>query len=162
MYHSPEKNVPKISEECEEVHVQDCSDDEVDEEELRDEADEDLFADLHKRDRDDIDEQRAEHNSVLVKLDGNIKDKENLLAAIKESQNQMQSDLISLMKEQYQHKVLELTKEITQLEKQKADNLSKPGNSLNQQQRKKMEEQFKQKQRELERQLKEAKEKNKQ
>ena len=29
----------------------------------------------------------------------------------------MQNDLISLMKEQYQHKVLELTKEITQLEK---------------------------------------------
>ena len=117
MYHSPEKNVPKASEEGAEVHIQECSDDEVDEEELRDEADEDLFADLHKRDRDDIDEQRAEHNSVLVKLDGNIKDKENLLAAIKESQNQMQNDLISLMKEQYQHKVLELTKEITQLEK---------------------------------------------
>ena len=116
LHHSPEKNPPEIAEECEEVHVQDCSDDEVDEEELRDEADEDLFTDLHKRDRDDIDEQRAEHNSVLVKLDGNIKDKENLLAAIKESQNQMQVDLISLMKEQYQHKVLELTKEITQLE----------------------------------------------
>ena len=60
---------------------------------------EELFAALHTRDREDINEKRAEHDSVLVRLDGTIKDKENLLVAIKESQNQMQNDLISLMKE---------------------------------------------------------------
>lgn len=81
------------------VDVSDGDDDLVDEEELRDEADEELFAALETRDHEDINEKRAEHNSVLVRLDGTLKDKEELLVAIKESQAQMQTDLISLMKE---------------------------------------------------------------
>lgn len=59
--------------------------DEIDEEELRDVADEDLFAALDHRENDDIQERRAEHDSVLVRLDGTIRDKEQLLVAIKES-----------------------------------------------------------------------------
>lgn len=57
----------------------------MDEEELRDEADEELFAALDTRDNQEINEKRAEHDSVLVRLDGTIKDKEQLLVAIKES-----------------------------------------------------------------------------
>jgi hypothetical protein len=41
---------------------------------------------------------REEHTSIILKLDGSINEKEKLLAAIKESQTQMQNDLISLMK----------------------------------------------------------------
>lgn len=67
------------------IDVSDGDDDLVDEEELRDEADEELFAALDTRDNEDINEKRAEHNSVLVRLDGTIKDKEELLVAIKES-----------------------------------------------------------------------------
>jgi predicted nucleic acid-binding Zn-ribbon protein len=58
--------------------------------------------------------------------------------------------------------VLELTKEITQLEKSKYENLSKQGTGLSEKERKRLEEQFRPKQKDLERQLKEAKEKNKQ
>ena len=140
-----EQNVEmEASNDFEEVLVEDCSessenDSIVEPEELRDVADEQLFSDLQKREQE---EKREEHNSVILKLDGSIKDKESLLDAIKQSQQQMQSDLINLMKNQYQNKVLALTNEITQLERQKSENLSKSGNSMTQQQRKKMEEQF--------------------
>ena len=76
----------------------------------------------------------------MGKLDGNIKDKENLLAAIKEQQVAMQDDLLSLMKNQYQSKVLELTNAITTLENEKADHMSRQGGVMSQQQRKKIEE----------------------
>jgi len=65
------------------------------------------------------------------------------------------------MKNQYQQKVLELTSEITKLEQDKAENLSKKGHQMTEQQRKKIEEQFMTKQKELEKMLREAKEKNK-
>jgi len=67
------------------IDVSDGDEDLVDEEELRDEADEELFAALDTRDHEDITKNRAEHDSVLVRLDGTIKDKEELLVAIKES-----------------------------------------------------------------------------
>ena len=41
---------------------------------------------------------RQEHTSIILKLDGSLNEKEKLLAAIKESQSQMQHDLIDLMK----------------------------------------------------------------
>ena len=44
----------------------------------------------------------------------------------------MQNDLLNLMKNQYHHRVLELTNEITALEKNKAESMSKGGNSLTQ------------------------------
>lgn len=105
------------------------------------------------------DEILQEHTSIILKLDGSLNEKEKLLAAIKESQSQMQHDLIDLMKNQYQQKVLELTNEITQLEHQKCQSLGK--SQISQNERKKIEEQFKAKQRELENQLKLFKEKNK-
>ena len=100
-----------------------------------------------------------EHTQTILKLDAGLNEKEALLAAIKESQSQMQHDLIDLMKNQYQSKVLQLTTEITQLERQKSQSLGK--NSITSNERKKIEEQFKAKQRDLENQLKTFKEKNK-
>lgn len=47
------------------------------------------------------DEILQEHTSIILKLDGSLNEKEKLLAAIKESQSQMQHDLIDLMKNQY-------------------------------------------------------------
>lgn len=102
---------------------------------------------------------REEHTSIILKLDGSINEKEKLLAAIKESQTQMQNDLISLMKNQYHQKVLELTNEITNLERKKSESLGKT--QISQNERKKLEEQFRAKQRDLEDQLKDLKEKNK-
>lgn len=99
---------------------------------------------------------------MIVKFEGDIRDKENLLAAIKASQAAMQKDLLDLMKNQYQNKVLELTHEITQLEKSKQENLSRQGSGLSEKERKKLEEQFLAKQKDLEKELKDAKEKNKQ
>ena len=63
----------------------------------------------------------------MGKLDGHIRDKEELLAVIKEQQVAMQDDLLSLMKNQYQSKVLELTNAITTLENEKAEQMSKQG-----------------------------------
>ena len=100
-----------------------------------------------------------EHTQTILKLDAGLNEKEALLAAIKESQSQMQHDLIDLMKNQYQSKVLQLTNEITQLERQKSQSLGK--NSITSNERKKIEEQFMAKQRDLENQLKTFKEKNK-
>ena len=74
----------------------------------------------------------------------------------------MQKDLLDLMKNQYQHKVLALTNEITSLEKEKYENLKQKGTGISDKERKRIEEQFRAKQRDLERTLKEAKEKNKQ
>lgn len=54
----------------------------------------------------------------------------------------MQKDLLDLMKNQYQNKVLELTQEITQLEKSKLENLSRQGSGMSEKERKKLEEQF--------------------
>lgn len=122
----------EVPNDFEEVQVEDCSSSSENEsledaEELRDVTDEQLFSDLQKKEHD---EKREEHNSVILKLDGTIKDKESLLDAIKQSQQQMQNDLISLMKNQYQGKVLALTNEITQLERQKSENLSKSGSGM--------------------------------
>ena len=58
--------------------------------------------------------------------------------------------------------MLKLTNEITQLERSKADSLSRNSTGMSQNDRRKIEEQFKIKQRELERQLKEVKDKNRQ
>jgi hypothetical protein len=84
--------------------VQECSD-ESGEEDGRDGTtlaggqedvqEEELFAELDKREEE---ESRQLHNSIIVKLDGSLLEKEKLLAAIKASQNQMQADLLSLMK----------------------------------------------------------------
>lgn len=75
----------------------------------------------------------------------------------------MQNDLLGLMKNQYHKKVLDLTNEITQLEKEKAENLKVvPGKGLSEAQRKKLQDQYKTKQRDLEKQLKDVKDKNKQ
>ena len=57
-------------------------------------------------------------------------------------------------------KVLELTKEITILEKEKAETLNNP-DALSQAQKKKMNDQYMAKLKDLEKQLKEAKDKNK-
>lgn len=73
----------------------------------------------------------------------------------------MQSDLLDLMKHQYQQKVLQLTNEMASLEKAKAESMSKSGHGLSQQKRKQIEDQFLSKQRELESQLRDAKDKNK-
>ena len=58
-------------------------------------------------------EMRQEHTTFIHQLDGQLNEKETLMAAIKHSQNQMQHELIDLMKNQYHSKVLELTNEIT-------------------------------------------------
>ena len=51
----------------------------------------------------------------------------------------MQNDLLGLMKNQYHKKVLNLTNEITQLEKEKAESLKVvPGKGLSEAQRKKL------------------------
>lgn len=97
-----------------------------------------------------------------MKFESDIKSKEGLLAAIKESQAAMQRELLDLMKNQYQNKVLELTNEITQLEKSKYENLSKQGTGISDKEKKKIEDQFRTKQRDLEKQLRDAQEKNKQ
>lgn len=74
----------------------------------------------------------------------------------------MQGELVSLMKNQYHQKIVDLTSEITQLEQAKAENLSKKGSQLTQQQQRKIEDQYKHKQKGLERELKDVKDKNKQ
>lgn len=73
MHHSPEKAKPEAQiptapgigilqpvrpGEFPDVDVHDCSEDEEDEEELRDEAGEDLLTALQEKDRDEIDEER--------------------------------------------------------------------------------------------------------
>ena len=63
------------------------------------------------------------------------------------------------MKNQYNKEVLKLTNDLTELQKQKSQSLDK--SQMSQNERKKLEEQFKAKQRELETQLKDVKEKNK-
>lgn len=62
----------------------------------------------------------------------------------------MQQGLLELMKGQYQSKVLELTQEITQLEKSKYENLSQHGTGLTEKEKKRLEEQFLAKQKDLE------------
>lgn len=99
---------------------------------------------------------------MIVKFEGDIRAKEDLLAAIKGSQAAMQKDLLDLMKNQYHNKVLELTNEITELEKSKFQDLSKPGAGMSEKERNKLAEQFRSQQKDLERQLRDAKEKNKQ
>ena len=76
----------------EEVAVEECSEDEVEEvmvedeasdgDELRDQVDDAMLAQgqLHQE------EKRAEHNSIIHKLDGSLTEKEKLLDAIKASQ----------------------------------------------------------------------------
>lgn len=72
----------------------------------------------------------------------------------------MQTELMDMMKNQYHSKVLELTKEITKLEKEKQHHLENP-DALSQAQKKKMADQYQSKLVNLEKQLKEAKDKNK-
>lgn len=67
---------------------------------------------------------------------------------------------MDMMKNQYHQKVLELTKEITALEKDKAEALNNP-DALSQAQKKKMNDQYMFKLKDLEKQLKGAKDKNK-
>lgn len=84
--------------------MQECSDESGEEDarggrrplgEQEDVREDELFAELDKREEE---ESRQMHNSIIVKLDGSLLEKEKLLAAIKASQNQMQADLLSLMK----------------------------------------------------------------
>lgn len=79
-------------EDFEEVAVEECSEDEVeevmvedeasDDDELRGQVDDAMLAQgpLHQE------EKRAEHNSIILKLDGSLTEKEKLLDAIKASQ----------------------------------------------------------------------------
>ena len=125
---------------------------------VRDEeiGDDELLADIAKREA----VQREEHDSVQKTIEGALVEKERLLDHIKESQKQMQTELMDMMKNQYHQKVLELTKEITILEKEKAETLNNP-DALSQAQKKKMNDQYMAKLKDLEKQLKEAKDKNK-
>lgn len=119
-------------------------------------VDDELFAQIDRQDND----QRQEHDDQQKQMEGALLEKEKLLDHIKESQKQMQIELMDMMKNQYHQKVLELTKEITTLEKDKAEASHNPG-ALSQAQKKKMNDQYMQKLKDLEKQLKEAKEKNK-
>ena len=110
----------KNDESFEEVAIEDCSE----EEKEVDVEPEELFDNLQKINEDEEQNVRMHHESVLVNLDGAINEKEAILNAIKQSQNEMQANLVHLMKEKYHHQVLELTKEITALEHEKRENLS--------------------------------------
>ena len=93
-------------------------------------------------------------------MEGALVEKERLLDHIKESQKQMQTELMDMMKNQYHSKVLELTKEITKLEKDKQNTLENP-DALTQAQKKNLAGQYQSKLSNLEKQLKDAKDKNK-
>jgi len=89
-------------------------------------VDDELFAQIAQIDRQDND-QRQEHDNQQQQMEGALVEKEKLLDHIKESQKQMQVELMDMMKNQYHQKVLELTKEITTLEKDKAEASHNPG-----------------------------------
>jgi hypothetical protein len=59
----------------EEVAVQDCSEEEVDDE-VNEDPDENLFSNLQKISEEDEKNVRMHHESVIVKLDGTIMEKE--------------------------------------------------------------------------------------
>lgn len=103
---------------------------------------------------------RQSQQSVIVKLDGEKMEKEKILEAIKEQQNQMQKELIDLMKNQYQQKVQELTDEMSKLEAAKTTTMKSKG-GVSDLEKRKIEDQFKAKQKDLERQLNVAKSKEK-
>ena len=65
------------------VRVEEVDDDGQDE--AREVIDDELFGHLQQ----EKEAMNQEHNSVILKLDGSISEKEKLLAAIKSSQNQM-------------------------------------------------------------------------
>lgn len=89
-------------------------------------VDDELFAQIAQINRQDND-QRQEHDNQQQQMEGALVEKEKLLDHIKESQKQMQVELMDMMKNQYHQKVLELTKEITTLEKDKAEASHNPG-----------------------------------
>lgn len=58
-------------------------------------------------------------------MDGDLKDKEKLLATIKESHSQLQNTLLEAMKNEYHKKILSLDNEIKQLEKEKVEGMKR-------------------------------------
>ena len=77
---------------------------------------------------------------MLQVLDGTILEKEQILKAIKASQSAMQSELIELMKNEYQQKILQLTNDITQLERSRAESLSRNNTGHSQAEKRRLEE----------------------
>jgi len=61
----------------------------------------------------------------MVYLEGDLKDKEGLLEAIKESHKMLQNNLLEAMKNEYHKKIQMLDSEIKQLERERSENLKK-------------------------------------
>lgn len=61
-------------------------------------------------------------------LDGDLKDKEQLLLAVKESQKLLQNNLLEAMKMEYHKKIMALEQEIRSLEKEKNESMKKAEN----------------------------------
>jgi hypothetical protein len=61
-------------------------------------------------------------------LDGDLKDKEELLLAVKESQKLLQNNLLEAMKMEYHKKIMALEQEIRSLEKEKNESMKKAEN----------------------------------
>jgi len=93
----------------------------------------------------------------LVYLEGDLKDKEGLLDAIKESHKMIQNNLLEAMKNEYHKKIQTLDSEIKNLEKERGESLKKADSV---QQKNKVEEGYKKKMKELDDKLKDLKKKD--
>ena len=90
-------------------------------------------------------------------LEGDLKDKEGLLDAIKESHKMLQNNLLEAMKMEYHKKIQKLDLEIKQLEKERSESLKKADTAK---EKNKVEEGYKKKMKELEEKLKDLKKKD--
>ena len=66
-----------------------------------------------------------QHEQQIGYLEGDLKDKEKLLDAIKESHKMLQNNLLEAMKNEYHKKIQKLDLEVKQLEKERSENLKK-------------------------------------
>lgn len=91
----------------------------------------------------------------LVNLEDNLKDKEALLQAIKDSQKALSNNLLEAMKCEYHKKIRQLQEEMERLEVERAENVRRAGGDASQ--RGKVEDQYRKKLKEVETQLRDAK-----
>ncbi len=90
-------------------------------------------------------------------MEGDLKDKEGLLEAIKESHKMLQNNLLEAMKNEYHKKIQQLDLEVKQLERERSESLKKAENV---QQKNKVEEGYKRKMKDLDDKLKDLKKKD--
>lgn len=98
-----------------------------------------------------------QHELQIVTLEGDLKNKEALLSAIKESHKMMSGNLLEAMKNEYHKKIQQFQTEMQLLEQERVESLKKADTV---QQKSKLEEAYKKKLKELEDKLKEAKQKD--